>query len=127
MKGEAGHHQADALLANFSHVVIHSSDPVRAKWASSKLGKERQVACGGSFTPDKEGGIWKELTGQAAFNPSFSEHVEAVLQDQEFQHGMRTGGPKNQFLCDALLIKSLFQKGDFSYNRVWTANIILPT
>ena len=32
MKGEAGKHQADALLANFSHVIVHASDPVTAKW-----------------------------------------------------------------------------------------------
>ena len=31
MKGDAGKHQADALLANFSTVIAHSCDPVSAK------------------------------------------------------------------------------------------------
>src|SRR5262249_59261528 len=38
MKGDAGRHQADALLANFSHVIVHASDPMTAKWCTAKLG-----------------------------------------------------------------------------------------
>jgi hypothetical protein len=51
MKGEAGKHQANALLANFSTVILHASDPVTAQWASEKLGKRKEILYGGSSSP----------------------------------------------------------------------------
>ena len=53
MKGEKGRHQADALLANFSHVIVHASDPVTAKWASSKLGRRKEILYSGSSSPGR--------------------------------------------------------------------------
>jgi hypothetical protein len=105
MPGEAGRHFADALLANFSHVIIHVSDPVTAKWAASKLGRKKELMCSGGFQPSEDG-IYGELFGSTRFHGSFSEHYEQVLQDQAFQHGLRTGGPANDFIADAIVIKS---------------------
>jgi hypothetical protein len=105
MPGDAGKHQADALLANFSHVIIHASDPVTAKWASSKLGKKKEILYGGSSSPPGDGTVWDDLYGNSRFNGSFSEHYEQVLQDQEFMVG-RTGGPANGYLADAVVLKS---------------------
>jgi hypothetical protein len=43
--------------------------------------------------------------GSAGGNCTVSEHYENVLQEQEFMIG-RTGGPANDFLCDAVVLKS---------------------
>ena len=104
MKGEAGKHQSDALLANFSHVIVHASDPVTAKWASSKLGRRKEMLFGGSSQP-KEFNPFDEIFGSPRTSGSFSEHYEQVLQDQEFMVG-RTGGPDNNFIADAIILKS---------------------
>ena len=105
MKGENGRHQADALLANFTHVIVHASDPVTAKWASSKLGRQKQTLYGGGSSPAADGGSWDAMWGRPQCNVHFSEHYEQVLQDQEFMVG-RTGGPSNGFMADAIVIKS---------------------
>ena len=105
MKGEAGRHQADALLANFSHVVVHASDPVTAKWASSKLGRRKETLYGGSSSPGQDCTPYDQLFGNNHTSASFSEHYEQVLQDQEFMVG-RTGGPDNGYVCDAVVLKS---------------------
>src|SRR5262249_30088390 len=102
MKGEAGKHVADALLANFSHVIIHASDPVTAKWASAKLGRRKEILYSGSNSMPPDSTAWDYVFGVSNFSGSFSEHYEAVLQDQEFMIG-RTGGPDNGFLADAIV------------------------
>ena len=105
MKGEAGRHQADALLANFSHVIIHASDPVTAKWASSKLGRKKEILYAGSTSPQPDAMIWDQMTGNSHTSSSFSEHYEQVIQDQEFMVG-RTGGPATGYIADAIVLKS---------------------
>ena len=104
MKGEAGKHQADALLANFSHTIVHACDPVTAKWASAKLGRRKEILYGGS-SPAREFSPWDEMFGRSMTSGSFSEHYEQALQDQEFMVG-RTGGPANNFTADAIVVKS---------------------
>ena len=103
MKGEAGKHQADALLANFSHVIVHASDPVTARWASDKLGKRREFLFGGSSQDGAD--VWDELMGKSRRSSSFSEQYQDVLQTNEFMVG-RTGGPANGYLTDAIVLKS---------------------
>jgi hypothetical protein len=105
MKGEAGRHQADALLANFSHVIVHASDPTTAHWASSKLGKRKEILYSGSSSPDRNSSAWDQLYGKHQVSSSFSEHYEQVIQDDAFMVG-RTGGPVNEFMCDAVVIRS---------------------
>lgn len=105
MPGEEGKHFADALLANFSHTIIHASDPVTAKWASAKLGRRMEVHYGGSSSPRQDAMIWDLMFGQQSVSSSFNMTYEQVLQDQEFMIG-RTGGPLNDFLTDAILIRS---------------------
>lgn len=118
MKGEAGRHQADALLANFSHVIVHACDPVTAKWGTAKLGRRKEVLYSGGFNQRADAGLWDQMFGNNQFHGNFSEHYEQVLQDQEFMIG-RTGGPKNTFLTDAIVVKSgePFADGR-SYKRV---------
>jgi hypothetical protein len=105
MKGETGRHQADALLANFSHAIVHACDPVTAKWASAKLGREKEILCSGGFSPQADRTIYDELFGQNNYHGNFSEHYEQPLQDQEWMVG-RTGGPGNGFVADAIVVRS---------------------
>ena len=104
MKGDAGKHQADALLANFATVIAHSCDPVSAKLLASKLGRRKEMLWAGGSSP-MEGGLAGALWGRPQCNAHFSEHYENYLQEQEFMVG-RTGGPSNNFLADAVVIKS---------------------
>jgi hypothetical protein len=105
IKGEAGRHQADALLANFAHVLVHACDPATAKWAGAKLGRTKKMHYGGNMSRPHDCTVWDEVFGNTHFNGSFSEHLEPALEDQEFMVG-RTGGPANQFLADAVLLRS---------------------
>ena len=118
MKGEAGKHQADALLANFSHVIVHASDPITGKWAASKLGRIKEILYSGSSSQQPDATVWDQMYGSSNTSASFSEHYEQVLQDQEFMAG-RTGGPENGFVADAIVIRSgeVFADGK-SFQRV---------
>lgn len=104
LKGQTGRHQADALMANFGHVIVHACDPITAEWASSKLGKTLQTFIGGSMAPQTD--LWDELMGRSQYTGNFSEHFESVLQPQVFMNGLRTGGRANGLLCDAILIRN---------------------
>jgi hypothetical protein len=105
MQGEAGRHQADALLSNFATVIAHACDPVSAKWLSSKLGHEIKHRGGGGYSPKVEETVYDQLFGQSSYNWNFSEHLEPVLDESAFMVG-RTGGPENGYKADAIVIRS---------------------
>jgi hypothetical protein len=117
MKGEAGHHQADSLLANFSTSIIHSCDVVTARWAASNLGHEIKRRGGGGCSPRPEGGLYDELMGHSTMHWNFSEHREPVLDESAFMTG-RTGGPGNGFMADAIVIRGEPFADGKSYKRV---------
>lgn len=114
LHGPAGRHPADALLANFGHVIIHACDPVTAEWASAKLGKTLQTFLGGSLAPAPD--LFDELVGRSQYTGNFSEHYEAVLQPNVFMNGLRTGGKANQMICDAILLRN---GQPFSHGQNW--------
>jgi hypothetical protein len=99
-----GEHQANSLLSNFGHTIVHAVDPVSAEWAAKKLGRQRETFLGGSVQPDAD--VFDELFGTPRVTGSFSEHYEPILQDGVFMNGLRTGGPKNGNVCDAIVIRS---------------------
>jgi hypothetical protein len=104
-KGEAGRHQADALLTNFHHKLFHALGDVQtAEWASGLIGKSLQTFIGGSMSPSEN--LLDELYGRSKYTGSFSQHYEKVLQDNVFLNGMRTGGKANGLLCDCIVIRS---------------------
>src|SRR5262249_4091372 len=72
MRGESGRHQADALLANFSHLIVHASDPTTAQWAAQKLGKHKEIMFSGGNHPSHENTAWDQLFGQSQASSSFS-------------------------------------------------------
>ncbi|MBS0206934.1 MAG: hypothetical protein JSS49_29005 [Planctomycetes bacterium] len=104
MSGKDCEHQTRSLLANFSHVVVHATDPVTAEWASGKLGKQRETFFGGSIQPS--GDFFDELFGSSRFTGSYAEQYQPVLQERVFMNGLRTGGRANGFICDAIVIRS---------------------
>ena len=77
---------------------------IGSKWLASKLGRRKELLWGGGSSP-KEDGLAGALWGRPQCNAHFSEHYEAYLQEQEFMVG-RTGGPGNNFLADAVVLKS---------------------
>ena len=50
--------------------------------------------------------IYDELMGHQQFSGSFSTHWEPAIQPSVFMNGLRTGGKRNKYLCEAVLIKS---------------------
>ena len=114
LSGPAGRHQADALMANFGHTIVHASDPITAQWASSKLGKKLETFIGGSMAPSND--LWDDLWGRSQYTGSFSEHYEPVLQEHVFMNGLRTGGHVNGLMCDAILLRN---GQPFSHGQNW--------
>lgn len=104
MPGEVGEHQTLSLLAGFSHTIVHATDPISAEWAAGKLGKQRETFFGGSLQPS--GDFYDELFGPSRITGSYSDHYEPVLQERVFMNGLRTGGRANDFICDAIVIRS---------------------
>jgi hypothetical protein len=105
LKGESGRHQADALLSNFHHKLFHALGDVQtAEWASSLIGKSLQTFIGGSSNDG--GDMFDAMFGRSNYTGSFNEHYEQILQNNAFLSGLRTGGTANQFLADAILIRS---------------------
>ena len=105
MPGKAGEHKVDSLLANFATTIFHACDPVTAKWGVSKVGRQKQFLFSTSGGGE-ETSVYDELWGKRRPRFSFSEHFENTLQEQQFQHGLRRGGPINDFLADAIVIKA---------------------
>ncbi len=104
LKGETGKQQTHALLANFTHTILHAVDAETAEWAARKLGRRRETFFGGSSAPVED--TYDQLLGRNGFTGSFSEQYENVVQENVFMNGLRTGGRANGCLCDAIVIKS---------------------
>lgn len=105
LSGEKGRHQADSLLGGFSHKVIHAlSDIETANWASSLVGKSLQTFTGGTTTPPESS--FDELMGRSRYSGNYSNHFESTLQANQFMHGLRTGGPANDFIADCFVLRS---------------------
>ncbi len=120
LTGDAGRHQADALLTNFHHKVFHAlGDAESAHWASGLLGKELQTFIGGSSAP--QGDMFDTLMGRSRFNGSFSQHYESVLQPNVFMNGLRTGGIANRYFVDGIVVRSGEAPSTDGKNWMWTS------
>jgi len=105
LKGEHGKHQTQALLANFKTRIFHAlGDHETAEWASRLLGQRLETFTSGSMQPAQD--IFDDLIGRSQFTGSFSTKYEPVLQTAVFLNGLRTGGAKNGFVCDAIVMRS---------------------
>jgi type IV secretory pathway TraG/TraD family ATPase VirD4 len=105
LNGESGRYKADALLTNFQTRIFHAiGDEKTADYASSLIGKSLQTFIGGSMSPEED--VFSALLGRSQFTGSFSQHYDAILQSNLFMNGLRTGGPANNYTCDAIVIRS---------------------
>jgi TraM recognition site of TraD and TraG len=103
--GDSGKHQAQVLLSNFGHRIVHAlGDHESAEWASELLGKQLESFFGGSTQPAQD--IWDCVLGTGQFTGSFNSHYEHILQPNVFMNGLRTGGKLNGYVCDAVVIRS---------------------
>ncbi len=104
MKSEKAEQQTLSLLSNFGHRIIHGlGDVETAEWASKSLGTRLETHIGGSTQPAES--FYDEMFGVAQSTSSFSTQYEPVLQPGVFMNGLRSGGPANRFLCDAIVIR----------------------
>jgi hypothetical protein len=105
LKGQAGKHQTEALLANLYTKVLHSvGDYSTAEWASNLIGRERTTFIGGSMAPAES--VYDELFGNSRFTGSFSEQMSAILEPNEFMNNLRSGGAESRFVADAMVVRS---------------------
>lgn len=118
--GEAGRFQADSLMSNFGMVIAHAVDPLSAKFLAGKLGRRKQILASGGFGPVKD--LYDELFSQPQYHGNFSEHYEEVMQVQQFQHGLRMGGPGSGYVTDSWVIRSgePFASGDNHKFVTWS-------
>jgi hypothetical protein len=58
----------------------------------------------GSISPAQD--IYDQLMGHQQFSASFSTQYQPALQAREFMQGLRTGGVRNGYVADAILMKS---------------------
>ena len=103
-RGQNGKSQADALVANLGTQVFCCCDPQTAQYASGWLGEHREVSIGGSMAPRES--VWDELMGRARFSGNFSESYQPVLRPTAFMSGLRTGGPANRGVVDAIVVRN---------------------
>jgi hypothetical protein len=111
---------ANGLMGAFAHKIFHSlGSPDDAEWASSLLGRQRETAFGGSILPPKDSfdAAFGHLWGRGDVNTSFNESWQPVLQPRVFLGGgLRCGGPENNYLADAIVVRS----GEpFANNQNW--------
>ena len=121
MGGEAAEAQVDALLNNFSHKIFHALGDIRtAEWASELCGSAMQFNLGGSEQQTGERGLLNAWMGDRSWGGSVSETMRPLVEPRAFMHGLRTGGPINGNVCDALLLRSgePFSNGQ---NFLWLA------
>ena len=120
MGGEAAEAQVDALLNNFSHKIIHALGDIKtASWVSDLVGSASQLSLGGSEQSPEN--IYAAWLGQGVWTGSFSEQVRPLAEARVFMHGFRTGGPTNNYLCDAIIIRSGEPFASNGQNFLWTA------
>ena len=104
MKSDNAEQQTLSLLGNFGHRIVHAlGDVETAEWASKALGMKLESHIGGSTQPCES--VYDELFGNTQSTSSFSTQYEPVLQPGVFMNGLRSGGPANRFMCDAIVIR----------------------
>jgi hypothetical protein len=105
LRGSAGRHQADALLANFHHKIFHAlGDEHSATYAANLVGKSLQIFIGSSMGPVES--LSDEMWGTPKITTSTTQHYEMILQPNVFQNGLRTGGRASGFICDGIVVRS---------------------
>lgn len=109
--GEVAKAQADSIFGNCSLKVFHAcSDPQTSAWASSIIGESRQFLASGnsSYSAEDEANAaigmgWLPRSGSST--AGFSESWEPAVRPEVFSR-LRTGGPANGGLVDAIVFQN---------------------
>ncbi|MCE9592334.1 MAG: TraM recognition domain-containing protein [Planctomycetes bacterium] len=108
MGGEGSRAKADSLLGNLACKVFHANaDPVTNEWAASIIGKKRQFFMNANHGHQSED--WLDsamgLSHSRNVNAGVSEQMDYEVQPSAF-HRLRTGGPANDRLVDAIVFQN---------------------
>jgi hypothetical protein len=95
--GPGGRHKVDALLGNHATKLFHRNDcPITNKWSSELIAKETV------YRPS----LSSSASGDSAtLNTSLAQVEEECCQAKEFL-GLKTGGPGNKLMCEAIIFQS---------------------
>ena len=105
MRGDNAEAQVNSLMNNFSHKIIHAiGDPADARWCSELVGEADQFEIGGGEGPPR--GVLDVMGWRDNWAGNFHQRPRPIMLASEFMHGLRTGGPGNGNMCDAVLIRS---------------------
>jgi hypothetical protein len=102
--GDRGKAMAELMLGCFNHKVIMACDPDTAEYGQKYCG--RRIRISKTFRPPNQLTFAERLWKGFAYDISGAEHVENVVEAKEFMHNLRTGGPRNAFLCDGLVLRT---------------------
>jgi hypothetical protein len=95
----------DSLCANFTTKIVHAlGDLQTSHWISGLCGQHYAKHIGGGMDPVKSAA--EGVFGFGRFRSNFSEALESRERPDALMHGLRTGGPENDFTCDALVVRS---------------------
>ncbi len=106
--GDTGRAEAESLLANFGTLIFHCNTCQRTnEFAAGLIGRTLQIFANGSISNQSDDWPMAALgmgnSGQTS--GGFSEAFEYEVQPSFFTM-LRTGGPKNRWEADAVVIKS---------------------
>jgi len=106
--GETGRAEAESLIANFGTLVFHCNTCQRTnELAAGLIGKSLRCFANGNMSHQVDD--WPMATlglgsgGQTS--GGFSEQLSYTVEPAEFTR-LRTGGPQNKWMADAIVIKS---------------------
>lgn len=103
--GPRAEHQAHALIGCFGTSIFHALACVKtAEYAQQKCGMGTRIRYSGGFGPVQS--VADELFGAGSYHGGFAQHFEPLMPAAAFMHGLRTGGPQNDFLADCVVVKS---------------------
>ncbi|MDX2199509.1 MAG: TraM recognition domain-containing protein [Phycisphaerae bacterium] len=105
--GDAGRAEADSLFGNLNTRIFHANgDPITNEWASSLIGRSRQLMSNGGNSQSRD--WWTAMTGlgdPGQCSAGFSEIFEYEVQPAVFTR-LRTGGPANGGIVDAIVVRN---------------------
>jgi hypothetical protein len=106
--GEGGRESADALLANLNTRVFHANgDATTNEFASTLIGKRRQLLMNGSDSTTRQGWAGDALgpSANGQVSAGFSEQWDFEVRPESFPL-LRNGGEVNQGKVEAIVVKN---------------------
>jgi hypothetical protein len=121
-QGPSGHAEAKSLLGNLTTHIVHAlGDSDTAQFVADLIGRSKQWFSNGNVTHSPYHPI-EDFFGQeqGQYSGGYSETMEYEVQPAQLSR-MRTGGPPNRFVVDALVWRGgqPFRTTGRSY--LWTA------